>query len=274
MKTVTAILTLLMFSGVASAQNPDPSKWMCRNLAESGNFLYQGETIFGSQACRPIPQTVPAAPAAATAPRQDAGTTMPLASTANSATTQTEAASAPPPVQAPAPAPRPNDGKVRLYVTDEPKDESIFLAAHRSGWQVNGNSSGQMSGSFVNGTGSVSGSSNGYVSGSGGSAGAAYGYSQKGADPRTVELQADLYKKCPSIVVTNDPARADYALLFRREGGKRSSMFIFGGLTGLAISAHSKVDGASVFDTNGDMVFATRARTVESAIKEVCGHLK
>ncbi|MGA8220782.1 MAG: DUF2846 domain-containing protein [Candidatus Acidiferrales bacterium] len=29
---------------------------MCRNLADSGGFVYQGETIFGSQACRPIPQ--------------------------------------------------------------------------------------------------------------------------------------------------------------------------------------------------------------------------
>jgi hypothetical protein len=100
------------------------------------------------------------------------------------------------------------------------------------------------------------------------------GYSDKGADPRTVELQADLYEKCPTIVVTNDPPRADYVLLFRREGGKRTTMFAMGGLTGLALSAHAKVDGASVFDTNGDLVFATRARTVETAIKEVCGHLK
>ena len=63
MKTLTVTLTLFMFSGVASAQNPDPSKWMCRNLSESGGFLYQGETIFGSQACRPIPQGSPAATA-------------------------------------------------------------------------------------------------------------------------------------------------------------------------------------------------------------------
>lgn len=73
MKTITATLTLLMFSGVVSAQNPDPSKWMCRNLSESGGFLYQGETIFGSQACRPIPQAKPeqaTASPTATAPAQ------------------------------------------------------------------------------------------------------------------------------------------------------------------------------------------------------------
>ena len=75
MKTAIAILSLVMFSRVASAQSPDPSKWMCRNLADSGGFTYQGETIFGTKACRPIPQATPAAsavPVAAAAPRQEA----------------------------------------------------------------------------------------------------------------------------------------------------------------------------------------------------------
>jgi hypothetical protein len=45
-----------------TTQTPDSSKWMCRNLADSGGFVYRGETIFGSQACRPIPD----APRAAT----------------------------------------------------------------------------------------------------------------------------------------------------------------------------------------------------------------
>jgi hypothetical protein len=62
MKTVTAILSLLVLSSIASAQNPDPSKWMCRNLADSGGFAYQGESIFGTQACRPVPQATPTAP--------------------------------------------------------------------------------------------------------------------------------------------------------------------------------------------------------------------
>jgi hypothetical protein len=53
------VLSLLVCATVASAQNPDPSKWMCRNLADSGGFTYQGETILGSQACRPIQQMTP-----------------------------------------------------------------------------------------------------------------------------------------------------------------------------------------------------------------------
>jgi hypothetical protein len=58
MKTIIAMLCLLALSGAAFAQSPDSSKWMCRNLADSGGFTYQGETIFGTQACRPISQAV------------------------------------------------------------------------------------------------------------------------------------------------------------------------------------------------------------------------
>ncbi len=59
MKIAMAVLSVLVFAGASSAQSPDPSKWMCRNVSESGGFVYQGETIFGSQACRPIQQAAP-----------------------------------------------------------------------------------------------------------------------------------------------------------------------------------------------------------------------
>jgi hypothetical protein len=62
MKLVMAVLSLLACATVASAQNPDPAKWMCRNVSESGGFVYQGETVFGPQACRPIQQTAAAEP--------------------------------------------------------------------------------------------------------------------------------------------------------------------------------------------------------------------
>ncbi len=47
-------------------------------------------------------------------------------------------------------------------------------------------------------------------------------------------------------------------------------MFAFGGLAGLALSAAAKVDGASLFNADGDMVTATKQRTVEVSIREVC----
>jgi len=62
MKIRTAVLSLLLFSTAAAAQNPDPSKWTCRDLSDSGGFVNTDETIFGNLACRPVAQT-PAAPA-------------------------------------------------------------------------------------------------------------------------------------------------------------------------------------------------------------------
>lgn len=67
MKIYTAVLSLLLFSTAAAAQNPDPSKWTCRNLSDSGGFVNPDETIFGTLACRPVSQT-PAAPAQPSTP--------------------------------------------------------------------------------------------------------------------------------------------------------------------------------------------------------------
>ncbi len=100
MKTIIAVLFVLTLSSVASAQNPDTSKWMCRTLADSGGFLYQGETVFGTQACRPIPQTALAQPAVSPAlatPKQDtdvapAAAAAPVAASATPAMVQPSAA--------------------------------------------------------------------------------------------------------------------------------------------------------------------------------------
>lgn len=59
MKAILSALAFAVLATALHAQNPDSSKWMCRNTAESGGFVYQGETIFGTQACRPIQQSAP-----------------------------------------------------------------------------------------------------------------------------------------------------------------------------------------------------------------------
>jgi hypothetical protein len=147
-----------------------------------------------------------------------------------------------PPVTPPPPPFHSTDGKIRIYVTDHAMFESTGIA------QASGNRHG-------------------------GSAGAAT-HTQAGDDPRTVEVQADIQKMCPAnIIASNNPDRADYVLVFRRRGGERSSMFALGGLTGLALSAGAKVDGASLFENSGDMVFATKQNTVEKAIKDICEHI-
>src|SRR5271170_802219 len=99
MKATTAILSLLVLSTVASAQNPDPNKWMCRNLADSGNFTYQGESIFGTVACRPIAQAAPktqevattAAPAPAAQPQPVSATAQPTAPAPATSSDQSQA---------------------------------------------------------------------------------------------------------------------------------------------------------------------------------------
>lgn len=123
-------------------------------------------------------------------------------------------------------------GKVRVYVTDNPIDTFSAL--------VKGN------GGVASGT--------------------------KGDDPRTIEIQADIMKSCPTIQVTSDPANTNYVLVLRREGNKRSAMFAMGGLAGLALSSGMKVDNISLFLNNGDLVFATKERTVEKAVEAICPH--
>ena len=62
-------------------------------------------------------------------------------------------------------------------------------------------------------------------------------------------------------------------LVFRRRGGSRSAMFAFGGLAGLALAGTMKVDGASLFQADGDMIYATKQNTLEKAVRDVCAHI-
>jgi hypothetical protein len=186
MKTLTAILSVLIFSGVASAQSPDPSKWMCRNLADSGGFLYQGETIFGSQACRLIPQAAPAASVAPATPRQEPGiatvsgsVTAPVMPT----TPQAVATADPAPATSPAAV---SDGKTRVFVTDS------------QSWETRG---GSAAGGNKNGWGGHS-----WMAG--------------GARPQTAEIIKTLNQRCPEITVTNNLEKADFVLTLDHEGGK------------------------------------------------------
>ncbi len=147
-------------------------------------------------------------------------------------------------------APLPHDGKLRILVTDHPIDSTTFNAVGSGGVAAGRHSAvatGREAGSVQHQT----------------------------EDPRTVEIQADITKVCPAnVIVTNDPERADFVLVFRRREGTRSLGFAGGGLVGLAALSGSKVDGASLFDRSGDMVFATKQNSVEKAIKEICLHVK
>ncbi len=126
------------------------------------------------------------------------------------------------------------DGRMRIYVTDHPTFESNGIAGNDS----------------------------------------AVVHTQSGDDPRTVEVQSDIQKVCPAnVIVSNNQDRSDYVLVFRRRGGERSSMYAFGGLAGLALSAAAKVDGASLFENTGDMIYSTKKSSIEGTIKDVCAHI-
>jgi len=170
----------------------------------------------------------------------------PPSSAVNEAVTAAATAVPPPPQPAAAAPPPPpfhsTDGYVRMYVTDHPIDETI---------------------------GMMQASANRHAA-----AADATSKHEAGDDPRTVEIQADVQKDCSAYIrISSNPDRADYILVFRRQGGKRSTYFAMGGLTGLALSAASKVDGASLFENDGDMVYATKQTSVEKSIKDICVHI-
>ena len=152
-----------------------------------------------------------------------------------------------------------NHGKIRLYVTDRPITEVISMI--RAGSEGSATASGSPY------RYSASAQESSYAAG-------IQNDNRGGADPRTLEVSGDILESChiQNLVVTNNPIMADYVLDFRRQGGKRSTFFVFGGLTGLAISANVKVDHAALYASNGDMIRAAKARTVGGAVKEICAH--
>ena len=143
-----------------------------------------------------------------------------------------------------------HDNKVRLFITDDPLFETYAFSHSSAGFYAN-------------------------TYGAGGAAHSAdFAANPNGkADPRTVELQADMQKSCPQFTVTSKIENADYVLWFRRNDQHRTKMLLLLGATGGLISAVQKVNGASLFGANGDMVYATREKTVGSTVKDVCKHV-
>jgi hypothetical protein len=143
------------------------------------------------------------------------------------------------------------DGKHRLFVTDDPMVEHYAFSKGSSVAAANSHSAAAAS------------SQTGFESNPNGK-----------VDPRTVEIQADLWKFCPALIVTSNIQNADYILWFRRNDHHRTKMFLLGGVYGLAFSAHQKVNGASVFTATGDMIYATKESTVDKTLKDVCSNVK
>jgi hypothetical protein len=249
MKTSVLIVCLLFATGFVSAQTPASAMTVECRILSGDNFVGPNETIIKTgdntyQACHPV-ETKAVSASASPAP----------------APTVSAPQQEPPPVVQPQPQPQqppsPDDGKIRVYVTDRPVSEVISIIH---------------SGSYAH----AEGDRNGFTA-SAGSATGGISNDQKGAaDHRTLEISDDIIKDChnPGLVLTNNPANAKYILDFRRQGGRRSTMFAFGGLTGLALSSAMKVDGAALYLQNGDMVKVAKGRSVEGTVKELCGSIR
>jgi hypothetical protein len=109
-----------------------------------------------------------------------------------------------------------------------PAGTRIYISDSNS-WQI----SGGFAGVLATGAGSVSG----------------------GANPQTVEVIKTFGHNCRAVTVTLDRAKADYVVLFDREGGKN---FL------------QKRDKIAVFKKDGDVLFSSSARSVGSAVDDAC----
>lgn len=121
---------------------------------------------------------------------------------------------------------KPADSKARVYVSDS---QSWQMAG---GFAAHGDSSGEFN---------------------------AGGHFAGGARPQTVEVIKTFGERCPAVVVTMDKAKADYVVLFDREGGK---------------SYARKRDKIAVFRNSGDVVYSGSTRSLGNAVQDACEALQ
>jgi hypothetical protein len=106
---------------------------------------------------------------------------------------------------------------VRVFITDS------------QSWEIMGSSSGSRS----------------YSSGSFGG----------GARPQTAEIIKTFNQRCPQLVVTNMPSRADYVVLLDHEGGKHF---------------YRRDNKVAVFRKDGDVVVSHSTRSLGNSVSDAC----
>lgn len=111
----------------------------------------------------------------------------------------------------------PSSGQVRVYVSDSQSWEM------RGGW-----SAGRWGGS---------------------------GYQAGGARPQTAEIIKTFNQRCSDVTVTNNVAKADFAVTLDHEGGKGY------------LRRRNKI---VVFDRSGDAIFSDSTRAPGSSVKDAC----
>lgn len=89
--------------------------------------------------------------------------------------------------------------------------------------------------------------------------GSAAGHFSGGARPQTVELIKTFGERCPAVTVSMNRDKADFIILFDREGGK-----------GVA-RRHDKI---AVFKRDGDVLYSGSTRSLGNAVKDACAAIQ
>lgn len=121
---------------------------------------------------------------------------------------------------------------VPLLIQAQPPKTRIFITDSES-WDVTGG----FGGGTVNGTGGAGGQMSG------------------GARPQTVEIIKTFRERCPGVTITIDKSKAQYVILFDREGGKD------------LIRKDNKI---AVFKQDGDLVYSGSTRMLGNAVSNAC----
>ena len=82
-----------------------------------------------------------------------------------------------------------------------------------------------------------------------------FGSHSGGARPQTVELIKTFGERCHTVTVTIDRNKADYVIMFDREGGKGY--------------AHKR-DKIAVFKKDGDILYSGSTHSLGNAVKGAC----
>lgn len=80
-----------------------------------------------------------------------------------------------------------------------------------------------------------------------------------GSHPQNAELVKTFQERCPGVVITNKPDRANFTVTFEKEGGK-----------GLA----HKSDKIAVFNQDGDAIYSASTHSLGNAVKDACSAIE
>ncbi|HEY1239856.1 MAG TPA: hypothetical protein VGF16_04825 [Bryobacteraceae bacterium] len=78
-----------------------------------------------------------------------------------------------------------------------------------------------------------------------------------GTSPQNVEVMKQMQQRCPGVIITADPEKADYTVRLDHEPPNPTTLFVHG----------NKV---AVFDRSQDLIFSDSTRLLKTAVDKAC----